>query len=53
MLSYILMAAQQYSLDYLYSNCILHKWLLYLTVHVPVVTHDHNHIMVAISETLT
>ena len=43
--------AHQYSLAYLCSNCILHAWILYLSVHVPIVTHDHNHIMVAMQET--
>ena len=43
--------AHQYSLAYLCSDCILHAWILYLSVHVPIVTHDHNHIMVAMQET--
>ena len=43
--------AHQYSLAYLCGNCILHTWILYLSVHVPIVTHDHNHIMVAMQET--
>ena len=43
--------AHQYTLAYLCSNCILHTWILYLSVHVPIVTHDHNHIMVAMQET--
>jgi len=30
-----------------YSNA----WIFYLSVHVPIVTHDHNHIMVAMQET--
>ena len=45
------MDAHQYPPAYLCSNCVLHAWLVYLSVHVPIVAHDHNHIMVAMQET--
>jgi len=40
------MAAHQYSLPYWCSGCTLHVWLLYDSVHVHIVTHDRNDIIV-------